>query len=115
MSLFKESRWESARLIDCLHKLSERQESTCANCGAPGTEPAHANWGEMGKGKGLKAHDCFIAELCHLCHMYVDNQQTQDTTGVYGNSAEDRKECWTRAYLVTMLRWARRGWIKPSV
>lgn len=113
MSLFKDARWENSRLIDVLHKVSERG-GECVACGTPGFEPAHGNWQEMGKGKGLKAHDCFIAELCHECHAYVDNQRKTDRTGVWGDSAEDRKEFWRLAHLVTLLRWARRGWIKPS-
>jgi hypothetical protein len=114
MSLFKETRWESPRLIDALHRVSINGDSTCANCGASGTEPAHGNEGQLGKGKGKKSHDCFIAELCHFCHMYIDNQATGDPTGRYGNTNEERRECWTRAYFVTVLRWARRGWIKPT-
>lgn len=34
---------------------------------------AHSNLGEHGKGMGIKAHDCFIAFLCHECHKNYDS------------------------------------------
>lgn len=108
-SFFKEPRWESKRLRD-----SANGES-CANCGQQdGTVVgAHGNEGIFGKGKGLKAHDCFLAYLCQLCHDYVDHRNPTDRTGVWGDTQADRRECFRRAMFVTWLRWARRGWVGP--
>lgn len=36
---------------------------------------AHSNQLTHGKGKGIKAHDCFVAALCHSCHAFVDQGQ----------------------------------------
>ena len=33
---------------------------------------AHANWSEFGKAMGMKAHDCFVAALCDVCHRELD-------------------------------------------
>ena len=34
---------------------------------------AHSNRQIHGKGMGIKAHDCFIAYLCHECHKNYDS------------------------------------------
>lgn len=49
-------------------------EIACQYCGRrDGTiVMAHSNQGAHGKGKGIKAHDCFVAALCHGCHDFVD-------------------------------------------
>ena len=33
---------------------------------------AHANWQEMGKGKGIKADDRYTISLCRACHQKFD-------------------------------------------
>lgn len=46
----------------------------CVMCGADDgtTVAAHSNLLEHGKGKGIKAHDCMSAWLCHRCHYELD-------------------------------------------
>lgn len=36
---------------------------------------AHSNEDDHGKGKGLKAHDCFIAAACPPCHDHIDRRR----------------------------------------
>lgn len=49
-------------------------------CNGGNTTWAHANAQALGKGMGLKAHDCFVAPLCGPlcgrpgCHYLVDNE-----------------------------------------
>lgn len=110
--LAKDQRWECKAYRDAAAKGS------CVNCGTTdGTVVfAHGNESLFGKGKGLKAHDVFGADLCHHCHGYVDNQQKQERTGVWGDNREDRLEFMRRMIFLTLLRRARAGWIrKPSV
>ncbi|MGZ5081546.1 MAG: DUF968 domain-containing protein [Usitatibacter sp.] len=111
MSLFKDTRYENPRL------LREAGAASCVMCGAnDGTVvAAHSNQGEHGKGKGLKAHDIYVAYLCHRCHAYVDHQLRNDPTGVWGDTQAERVEFFNKAMHKTWLLWARRGWIKPSV
>lgn len=67
--------------------------------GGPG-EPAHANWMAFGKGKSLKAHDCFFAASCRPCHARLD--QGSDL------SREERQDAWLRGYIETqVLLWER--------
>lgn len=49
-------------------------EIACQYCGKrDGTVVmAHSNQLAHGKGKGIKAHDCFVAALCFGCHHFVD-------------------------------------------
>lgn len=42
---------------------------------------AHSNQQKHGKGMGIKAHDCFIAYLCHECHQSYDSGKM--TTAVF--------------------------------
>ena len=75
--------YRNRALLDLAHGID-----TCQNCGTSmpeGCEPAHSNEGAHGKGKGLKAHDCFFAALCHACHAWCDNQggRGKDPTGVW--------------------------------
>ena len=49
-------------------------------CNGSNTTWAHANEQALGKGTGIKAHDCFVAALCGSlpgrrgCHELVDNK-----------------------------------------
>lgn len=93
---------------------------TCAHCGGWVGEgslaPAHSNLGEHGKGKGLKAHDCFLAALCDACHKWLDNQggQGKDPTGVWESTPADRREVFLRAMSRTWLELWRMGWLKVA-
>jgi hypothetical protein len=45
----------------------------CVNCGAVGTQAAHSDLLEHGKGIGLKGSDAAIQALCPLCHYSEGN------------------------------------------
>lgn len=47
----------------------------CVNCGIEGTQAAHSNQLEHGKGTGIKANDSAIMALCvhNGCHFALDN------------------------------------------
>lgn len=73
------------------------ESPNCMSCGAYNygqVISAHADWLEYGKGKGIKAHDCFIAFLCNDCHNYLHHS---------GDDKELKKAFWHRAYLKTMV------------
>lgn len=88
----------------------------CQNCGADdGTiVPAHSNLSEHGKGKNLKAHDCFFAALCQRCHGWYDNQGGlgKDPTGVWDSTRADKREMFMRAKDKTLLLLFVRGYLK---
>lgn len=50
--------------------------SPCQNCGRDDGSivAAHPNMTIYGKGFGIKAHDCFVAYLCHACHDWYDGR-----------------------------------------
>lgn len=50
----------------------------CCQCHAPAPSVvAHANWGEFGKGMGIKANDEYTIPLCTECHFKLDTYQSQ--------------------------------------
>jgi hypothetical protein len=77
-----------------------RDAPICFNCGRhnDGTiVAAHSNQGLHGKGRSLKADDCFIAALCYVCHSDLD-QGTK-------LSREERVAMWNAAAVLTY------GWL----
>lgn len=54
--------------------LALAKDQCCANCGnRDGTVvSAHSNMLQHGKGRGIKAEDCYIAWLCFNCHREYD-------------------------------------------
>lgn len=78
----------------------------CQRCGRDdGTVcGAHANWAEMGKGRGIKASDDKCASLCSRCHTAIDCG--------YLLTKEERKEQWTQAHIKTVAKLKELGvWI----
>lgn len=55
--------------------LAAAKNRACTMCRTQDgtTVAAHSNLLEHGKGRGIKAHDCFVAYLCHRCHTGYDN------------------------------------------
>lgn len=75
-----------------------RNAPFCMACNLPNDGTicaAHSNQLAHGKGRSLKAHDCFVAALCHRCHYLLDQGP--------GMSKEERREFWNSAYFNTML------------
>lgn len=73
--------------------LAEAQHHPCQYCGADdGTiVAAHSNQARHGKGMGIKAHDCFVAFLCAVCHAFVDfGQGTKDEKASVWGQAHDK-------------------------
>lgn len=81
---------EAARLLPCQH--CGRDDGTVV--------AAHSNQLVHGKGGALKAHDCFIAALCAVCHSALD--QGKDMSKL------ERREFWQMAHNKTMLEFFQR-------
>lgn len=98
--------------------LALARNLSCGNCGSQNETivPAHSNLGEHGKGKGLKAHDCFFAALCHACHAWLDNQGGfgKDPTGVYLANPDDKREMFVKAMHRTWLELWRSGKLRTA-
>jgi len=67
----------------------------------------HGNWPELGKGVGLKAHDCFIAFGCQECHNAIDRRAQQ-------LEPEDRRYYWQRGFERTVLWLFENGKLKVT-
>lgn len=71
--------------------------------------PAHSNLPEHGKAVSLKAHDCYIAFLCFLCHGWLDQGKGMDPTGRFEGTREGKAEMFRRSMDRTTLRlWERK-------
>jgi len=58
-------------------RLNEIRKLPCIKCGSPApSQAAHSNFGEHGKGKGIKADDKYTIPLCHSCHSDFDQYKT---------------------------------------
>lgn len=84
--------------------LRMARDQSCTNCGTEdGTiVSAHSNWSEHGKGMSIKAHDVFIAHLCHRCHSWLDQGTGRDPTGDW--SSGQKRDMFRRAMDRTTLR-----------
>jgi len=81
-----------------LEKL--RDAPICFGCGKhnDGTiVAAHSNQLLHGKGRGIKAEDCYVAALCHNCHSELDQG--------YSMTREERLSMWNGACILTY------GWL----
>lgn len=87
--------------------LDAARDMTCKACGADdGTVVmAHSNRYFHGKGRGIKAHDCFVAALCMRCHDAIDGRTR-------GLSVAERQELWAAAHDKTILALFESGVIK---
>lgn len=72
-------------------------------CGDDSTVVAcHSNLGRHGKGRGLKAHDCFTVWGCHTCHAWLDQGKS---------SAQEREDAFEVAHKRQVEEWA---WIAAN-
>lgn len=61
-------------------RLDAIRSLPCCQCGAsPRSQAAHSNFGQHGKGKGIKADDRYTIPLCHSCHASLDQNLSQQT------------------------------------
>ncbi|MDO4251530.1 MAG: hypothetical protein Q4C68_08490 [Moraxella sp.] len=59
-----------------MNRLAQIRTLPCVHCQAPPPSQAcHANWGQFGKGMGIKADDAYTIPLCHTCHRDFDAYQ----------------------------------------
>jgi hypothetical protein len=76
----------------------------CVVCGREGeTQAAHVN---MGKGMGIKTHDCLTAALCAEHHAEVDQGHTM--------TKAERRAFMDSAVLLTLIQLAQRGLVVPA-
>lgn len=58
------------------NRLKKLKSLPCVQCHAPPpSDPCHANWGEFGKGMGIKSDDEYTIPLCRKCHQELDTYQ----------------------------------------
>ncbi len=61
-------------------RLERIRALSCCECGADApSQAAHSNFGIHGKGKGIKADDCYTIPLCVICHQNLDQNLSQQT------------------------------------
>ena len=61
-------------------RLKAIRKMICCKCGADApSQAAHSNFGIHGKGKGIKADDCYTIPLCVICHQNFDQNLSQQT------------------------------------
>lgn len=79
---------------------------SCVNCGAIGTQAAHANLIELGSGTAIKAKDSAIMALCvqNQCHYELDNGKKM--------SKAERREFTYEMIAKTYMKLMERGLIK---
>lgn len=53
-------------------RLAAIRKLPCVKCGQSPSQAAHSNFGEHGKGKGIKADDKYTIPLCYKCHQWFD-------------------------------------------
>ena len=81
-----------AKGMPCLLRVTQK----CLGEGGETTVAAHSNMGIHGKGKSLKADDCYSVWACHYCHKWLDQ----------GKSPQDEKEtAWLIAYERQIDQW----------
>lgn len=62
----------------------------------------HSDWLEDGKGRGIKAHDIFIAFGCYKCHLWLGGPAPK----------EEKRDVFHRGLKKTWKRLIERGLIK---
>jgi hypothetical protein len=88
-------------LLDAIKQLpcTFQIEDVCV--GGPTSQPCHSNFAKHGKGKSLKAHDCYVAAGCDACHRELDQGHKL--------SRDERVELFQRAFEKTLLLLWQRG------
>ena len=57
-------------------RLDAIRSLPCCQCGAsPRSQAAHSNFGQHGKGKGVKADDKYTLPMCQSCHGKFDKYE----------------------------------------
>ncbi len=88
--------------------LAAVRQLECMHTGRPGpSDPAHSNWSEHGKGKGIKADDNRVAALCREVHRELDQGKKW--------SEAERRAIWWKAHCKTVRTLLARGMWPKSV
>lgn len=95
MARIHDHNYRNRRLLDAIRSLPCQFQIPDVCEGGDCSDPAHSNQQLHGKGKSLKAHDCFVAAGCRACHREIDQGMRL--------SREDRIYYWRTAYDRTML------------
>lgn len=86
----------------CLFQISD----DCMGNEGSTTVAAHSNLMEHGKGKGLKAQDCFTVWSCHKCHSLFDQGRSF--------SREEKRDIFYEALLRQIEEWRKIG-VNPAL
>lgn len=91
--------------------LKHARGQACQNCGAQDETivAAHSNQAKHGKGAGNKAHDIFVAYLCHRCHAWLDQGTGFDPTGIWGQEWQEKRDMFNSAMFKTQILLLRDG------
>lgn len=91
--------------FECPKLLALARGKACQHCFVEDDTvvAAHSNQSVHGKGKSIKAHDCFIAFLCWRCHSWLDQGSGMCPLAVYSDSREDKNAMWRVAHDRTLL------------
>ena len=75
-------------------RLAAIRKLPCVKCGSGQSQAAHSNFGEHGKGRGIKADDKFTIPLCHSCHRWFDGyfQLTREESKEWFNNMLEKTE-----------------------
>lgn len=75
-------------------RLAAIRELPCIKCGQSPSQAAHSNFGEHGKGKGIKADDKYTIPLCYICHRWFDGyfQLTREQSKEWFNKMLEKTE-----------------------
>lgn len=85
-------------------RLDQIRSLPCCECGAsPRSQAAHSNFGQHGKGKGIKSDDKYTIPLCHSCHASLDQYNM-------GMNREQSLEWFMQKWRETnrLLKWQKR-------
>ena len=98
-SFFKDPRVDSRKWLSAVGQIDE-----CVLCGSmEALQVAHSN---QDRGMGQKSDDCLTARLCMKCHTEIDAGRDLER--------EERRARMDRAIVLTLLKLARRGLIRPA-
>jgi len=97
--------YRDRELLDLCYKIDCTAQIPGACEGGPG-EPMHSNQYRHGKGKSIKAHDCFIASGCRKCHVEFDQGKRL--------CREEKFAIWQDAHDRTMLKFWQLGLVRVA-
>lgn len=73
----KRKRYENKKILKACKDPDNQCLVQLPGCQTSPTIPAHSNLADDGKGKGIKADDCFVAIACQNCHDVLDRRKPE--------------------------------------